>query len=168
MGDAKFQKGQRSCLFFVRLDMTASAFDRAELTASSAALFTIFPTTFRARDAHDVRSRPLLQRLIPWPRAPWKPLPQRLSQRARRGRKEKLLLQLQIETDSISLPEMCSLGGVCDPEHLMRRLCHLSPSLLGKNASSLEFVRSVYRVGPSADHKGRSASRGITTRTILG
>ena len=58
------QKGQRSCLFFVRLDMTASAFDRAVSTASSVALFTIFPTTFRAaRDAHDIRSRPLLQRL---------------------------------------------------------------------------------------------------------
>ena len=27
------------------------------------------------------------------------------------------MLQLQIETASIFLPEMCSLGGVCDPEH---------------------------------------------------
>ena len=132
------QKGQRSCLFFVRLDMTASAFDRAESTASSVALFTILPTTSeRARDAHDVRSRPLLQRLIPWPQDPWTLLPQRLSRRARRGRKEKPLLQLQIETDSIFLPEMCSLGGVCHPEHLMRCSCHLS---LGKDAWPSEFL----------------------------
>jgi len=91
----------------------------------------------RALDAHDVRSRP--------------------SRRARRGRKEKPnCFNSRSKLTPSFLPEMCSLGGACDPEHL-RCSCHLSPCALGKDASSSEFVRSVYWVGSFSRRRKCSA-----------